>query len=278
MRTTLPLLAAVALVTAFLAPAPSADGAAVGRTHDYERWFELKNEGAGLFTGKFVASAKEGDLIGLRVEADWWNGPGDPRIDHKEKSAMPGVVFEVRRGDGPWTTLPATDREVDLMVRTAAPEGTEGLLGGSPTGNWSIRQVKGGAFPRRLKMIFTCRGDALLVRDLRVKSFSIPAMDPPKHVGRRWMPDRVDNPTLKPEDAVKVVVEVENCGARRTKEVEVELIAIKWNERSGGRRLGFAQLSKLKKGETATVTIEAKLPEDIAEESGVWELRAVVDP
>jgi len=270
------LVPAAALVAA--AVALSHPGAAGGETFDYRRWFEPASKGSGEWAGKFLPGSNEGELVGLAVDADWWEGPGDPRAGDDARSVLKAVVYEVRRGTGPWTPLPPADRDLRLAARTAAPEAAKALLGGSAGGDWSVRQAAGGEFPRRLRLEFTCRGDALLVMDLRVASIRLPGIDPPERVGRPYLPDRVENATLAKGTDVQAVVVVENCGARRTKEVDLDLLAVPFEKRQGGKRLGFVQVPRLKPGETAELTVGGKFLEDLAEESGAWEVLAVVDP
>jgi hypothetical protein len=251
--------------------------AAAADTFDYRRHFELSPKGHGTWSGKFVPGTGEGELVGLALVADWWEGPGDPRVGDEAKSAQPGTAYEVRRGEGAWTALPPADRDLRLLLRTEAPADAKALLGGSPGGEWTVRQVAGGAFPKTVRIEFTCRGDALLVKDLRVKSLMLPGLDPKPVIGREYIPDRTENPTLRPGAAIRAEVVVENCGARRTKEVDLDLLAVPAGKRQG-KRLGFAQVPVLKSGETAALTISGTLPEDVAAEGGAWEILAFVNP
>src|SRR5262245_15550620 len=112
----LPSSARAVAVLLLLAAAASAAG-----TFDYVRHFEVPVKGSGIWTGKFAANPGEGELVGLSVEADWWDGPGDPRAGDLKKAPMPGIVYEVKRGDGPFVPLPAAARDLRLTARTSAP-------------------------------------------------------------------------------------------------------------------------------------------------------------
>ena len=96
-------------------------------------------------------------------------------------------------------------------------------------------------------------------------------------MGKPYIPDRVENRTLKAGDAVDAVVVVENCGARRTKEVDLDLVAAPFGKRQGAR-LGFAQVPALEPGATAELKISGKIPEDLGKEGGIFEVVAVVNP
>lgn len=264
--------AALLLLAPLLAPP-----ALAAETFDFVRVFEPAAKGSGAWGGRFTARSTDRELVGLAVVGDWWDGPGDPRVGDPKLSAMPGVVYEVKRGEGPWVALPPADRDLRLVVRAAAPAEAKGLLGGSPDGEWSVRQVAGGAFPRALRVELTCRGDRLLVKDLRVKDLHLPDLDPKPVVGRPWIPDRTENRTLKPGDAVAAVVLVENCGAKRTKEVVVELLVAPAGKRQG-RRIDHAQVPALEPGATAEVKVAGRLPEDLVLEGNAGEIVAVVDP
>jgi hypothetical protein len=264
-----PTLAAAGLLLASLALA--------GETFDYLRVLQPAAEGSGSWTDRFTAKSVDRELVGLAVVADWWDGPGDPRVSDPKLSAMPGVVYEVKRGEGPWVALPAADRDLRLMVRAVAPPDTENLFGGSPDGEWAVRQTAGGSYPHRLRVEFTCRGDRLLVKDLCAKELRLPELDPPPVVGRPHIPDRTENKTLDLGDSIAAEVVVENCGARKTKAVEVALVAAPYGERKG-TRLGFAEAPALGPGESAEVKISGTLPEDLTLEGGIWEVLAVVDP
>ena len=233
--------------------------------------------GAGVWVGLSAARPADREVAGLAVVGDWWDGPGDVRAGDAKLSAMPGVLYEVRRGDGPWVALPPADRDLRLVVRAEAPPDAKDLLGASPEGAWSVRQKAGGAYPHALRIEFTCRGDRLLVKDLRVKSLSLPDLDPKPVVGRPHLPDRTENRVLKLGDAVAAVVVVENCGARKTKEVDVDLLAAPVGVRKGPR-LGHAQVPALEPGGSAEVRIDGTLPEDLSLEGGIFEIVAVLDP
>ena len=248
------LAAATLLALASLSPA--------GDTFDYMRVFEPAGKGSGIWGGKFAARPGEGPLVGLAVAADWWDGPGDPRAGDPKLCAMPGILYEVKRGEGPWVALPAAERDLRLTARTAAPAEAKDLFGASPDGEWSVRQKAGGAYPHSIRLEFTCRGDPLLSKDLRVKDLRLPAIDPPPVVGKPYIPDRVENRTLKAGDAVDAVVLVENCGARRTKEVDLDLVAAPFGKRQGAR-LGFAQVPALEPGATAEMKISGKIPDPL---------------
>ncbi len=267
-------LAASALALSLLGPA--VPGGA-GETFDFVRVFEPGGKGAGLWGGLFAAKAAEGTLVGLAVVGDWWDGPGDVRAGDPKLSAMPGILYEVRRGEGPWVALPPVDRDLRLTARAAAPADAKDLLGTSPDGEWSVRQKAGGAYPLALRLEFTCRGDALLVKDLRVKDLSLPALDPRPVVGRPHLPDRTENRTLKGGDAVDAVVLVENCGPRRTREVDLDLIVAPCGKRQG-TRLDHAPVPALEPGATAEIRISGKIPENLAREAGVFEVVAIVNP
>jgi len=251
--------------------------ASAGDTFGFVRVLEPVSKEAGTWTGKLPPGAGSEELAGIAVCADWWDGPGDPRVGDAKRSAMPGIVYELKRGTGPWTPIPAAARDLRLTVRAEAPAGAAGLLGGSPAGDWSVRQAAGGAYPRSLRLEFTCRGDPLLVKDLRVKSLMLPGHDPRPVIGREYIPDRIENPTLKPGAEIHAVVVVENCGARGTKEVDLDLLAAPRGKRQG-KRIGFAQVPALEPGATAELKIDGKIPADVAAENGVYEVLAVVNP
>ncbi len=251
--------------------APAAD------PFEFVRVLEPVPKEAGTWTGKLPPGIGAEELAGVAVAADWWDGPGDPRVGDAKRSAMPGIVYEVKRGAGPWTPIPAANRDLRLTARASAPADAAALLGGSPAGEWSVRQAAGGAYPRSLRLEFTCRGDPLLVRDLRVKSLMLPGFDPKPVIGREYIPDRIENPTLKPGTEVHAVVVVENCGARATKEVDLDLLAAPRGKRQG-KRIGFAQVPALEPGATVELKIDGKIPPDVAAENGVYEVLAVVNP
>lgn len=251
--------------------------AAAAGTFDYVRVLEPASKLAGTWTGKLAPNPGEGVVAGVAVIADWWDGPGDPRIGDGKKSAMPGIVYEVKRGEGPWVALPPTARDLRLLARAAAPEDAGALFGGSPAGEWSVRQAAGGAYPKSVRLEITCRGDALLVKDLRVKSLMLPGLDPKPVIGREYIPDRTENPVLRPGAAVAAVVVVENCGARRTREVDLDLLLVPWGRRQG-RRLAFAQVPALEPGASAELRLDGKIPDDFAEESGFYEVLALANP
>jgi len=263
------ILAAAALAATAAAPA--------GETVDYARHLELADKVSGSWAGRFTPLAGEGPAVGLAVVGDWWDGPGDPRAGDPKKTALEGVVFEVRRGDGPWVALPACARDLRLVARAEAPADAKDLLGAVPGGEWTVRQTAGSAYPLRVRIEFTCRGDRLLVKDLAVASFTLPDLDVAPVVGRPHLPDRTGNPTLGPGSKLKAVAVVENRGGRRTKEVDVDLVLAPFGKRQG-RRLAFAQCPALAPGESATVTVEGVVPEDLATEAGAWEALAVVNP
>lgn len=267
-------LAAAAAALALLLPAPAVTA---GDTFDFVRVLEMPSKSPGVWGARFGAKAAEGTLVGLAVAADWWDGPGDVRAGDPKLSAMPGIVFEVRHGeDGPWVALPSTDRDLRLTARAAAPADAKGLFGGSPDGEWSVRQ-KGGAYPLALRIELTCRGDALLVKDLRVKDLSLPNLDPKPVVGKPHLPDRTENRTLKGGDGVEAVVVVENCGARKTKEVDLDLLVAPCGKRQGAR-LAFAQVPALEPGASAELKLAGVLPADFAKEKGVYEIVAFANP
>jgi hypothetical protein len=251
--------------------------AAAGDTFDYVRVLEPPGRGSGAWAGKFIPVTGEGELVGVTVAADWWDGPGDPRVGDGKKAAMPGIVWEVRRGDGPWTALPPASRDLRLTARSAAPAEAKALLGGSPAGEWGVRQTAGGAYPKALRLELLCRGDPLIVKDLRVASLMLPGLDPKPITGREYIPDRIDNPTLKPGDEVHAVVVVENCGARPVMEVDLDLLAVVRGKRQG-KRIGFAQVPALEPGRTAELKIDGKIPADFSSESGAGEVLAFVNP
>ena len=265
------LLAAVVLATA----GPPALLAA--ETFDYSRILPLANRGSGLWGAAFAPRAGEGELVGVRVEADWWEGPGDGRAGSAKKSAMEGIVYEVKRGEAEWVALPEVSRDLRLTARAAAPEGTGGLLGGSPGGEWAVRQKAGGGYPRLVRLVFTCRGDPLLVKDLRAASLTCPGLDPPPVLGQEHIHDRTDNKALKEGDEVTCVVVVENVGARKSKEVDLDVRVVPFG-RTEGPRIGFAQVPRLGPGETAELRITGKIPAKFTTESGSFELLAIVDP
>ncbi len=264
------LVAASALLLASLA----AEG---GDAFDYDRVLEASTKGHGLWTGKFSPNAGEGALAGIAVAADWWDGPGDPRAGDAKKSAAAGIVFEVRHGEGPWVALPPVDRDLRLTARAEVPADAKDLLGGGLEGEWSVQQKAGGAYPNRLRLEFTCRGDPLLVKDLRVKSLMLPGLDPKPVVGHEYIPDRTENPTLKAGAEVHAAIVVENCGARRTKEVDLDLLGVPFGKRQG-RRLGFAQVPPLEPGKSVELKIDAKIPADLSTEGGAFEVLALVNP
>jgi hypothetical protein len=266
---TLPL--AVLLALAAATPAPAAD------TFDYVRVLETTGKGLGAWAGKFIPGTGEGELVGVRVVGDWWDGPGDPRVGDEKRSAATGIVWEVRRGDGPWTALPPATRDLRLLARSAAPAEAKAILGGSPAGEWGVRQTAGGEYPRSLRVEFTCRGDSLMAKDLRVASLMLPGLDPKPITGREYIPDRIDNPTLKPGAEIHAVVVVENCGARPLKEVDLDLLAVVRGRRQG-KRIGFAQVPALEPGKTAELKIDGKIPADFVAESGSAEVLAFVNP
>jgi hypothetical protein len=248
---------------------------AAGDTFDYVRYFEPASKGSGVWTGKFAAGTD--DLVGVAVAADWWEGPGDLRVGDEKKSAMPDIHYEVKRGDAPWTPLPAAARDLRLTARTVAGAEAKALLGGGPAGEWSVRQTAGGAYPKTVRLEFTCRGDPLMVKDLRVKSLMLPGLDPKRVIGHDYFPDRVENPTLKPGSDVHAVIVVENCGARPTREVDLDLLAVPWGKRLG-KRMGFAQVPPLEPGKTAELKIDGKIPADTLAANGNAEVLAVVNP
>jgi len=213
----------------------------------------------------------------VAVAADWWEGPGDLRAGDEKRCAMPGIVYEVKRGDGPWTALPPASRDLRLTARAEAPAEAKALLGGSPSGEWSVRQSAGGAYPKLLRLELTCRGDPLLVKDLRVKSLMLPGLDPKPIIGREYIPDRIDNPVLKAGDEVHAVIVVENCGARPVKEVDLDLLAVPRGRRQG-KRMGFAQVPALEPGKSVELRIDGKIPPDVLAESGAAEILALVNP
>ena len=96
-------------------------------------------------------------------------------------------------------------------------------------------------------------------------------------IGREYIPDRIENPTLEPGAEVHAVVVVENCGARKTTEVDLDLLAAPRGKRQG-RRIGFAQVPALDPGQSAELKIDGKIPDDVAVESAVYEVLAVVNP
>ena len=264
------------MLPAALLLAASLAAAAVD-TFDYVRVLEPVSKGMGVWTGRLPAGPGAEDLVGVAVAADWWDGPGDPRVGDAKRSAMPGIVYEMKRGEGPWTPIAAAARDLRLTARAEAPPDARSLLGGSPAGEWSVRQVAGGAYPRALHLEFTCRGDPLLAKDLRVKSLMLPGYDPKPVIGHDYIPDRIENPTLRPGAEVHAVVVVENCGARKTKEVDLDLVAAPRGKRLG-KRIGFAQVPVLEPGASAELKIDGKIPADVAVESGVYEVVAVVNP
>jgi hypothetical protein len=251
--------------------------AAAAGTFDYVRVFEPPSRGSGTWSGKYLPNPNEGEIVGLAVAADWWNGPGDARAGDAKKAAMPGIAYEVRRGEGAWVPLPPADRDLRLTARTAAPADAEGLYGGAGEGEWSVRQVKGGAYPHRLRIEFTCRGDPLLVKDLAVRSLMLPGLDPKPVVGHEYIPDRTENPTLKSGAGVHAVVVVANCGARKVRETDLDLLAVPFGRRQG-KRMGFAQVPALEPGAAVELRIDGTIPEDLAVESGLWEVLAYVNP
>jgi hypothetical protein len=190
---------------------------------------------------------------------------------------MEGIVFEVRRGEGPWVALPPCARDTRLCARAAAPADAKDLLGTVPAGAWGVRQKAGGAYPHRVRIEFTLRGDPLLVKDLRVADLALPDLDAKPVVGRPHHPDRVGNPVLRPGAAVKAVVTVENCGARRTKASDIDLVVAPPGQRQG-RRIAFAQCEALEPGKSATATLEGRIPEDLDLKPGILEIVAVVNP
>ena len=246
-------------------------------TFDYVRVLEPPSKGLGAWGGKLPPGSGTEELVGVAVAADWWDGPGDPRVGDAKKVAMPGILYEVKRGEGPWTALPPAARDLRLTARAATTPETKALLGGAPAGEWQVRQSAGGAFPKSLRLEFTCSGDPLLAKDLRVKSLMLPGLDPKPIIGRDYIPDRIDNPTLKAGAEVHCVVVVENCGARRTKEVDLDVVVAPRGKRQG-KRLGFAQVPALEPGATAELKIDGKIPADVAVEDGVYEVLAVVNP
>jgi hypothetical protein len=248
-----------------------------GDTFDYVRVVEPVIKGSGMWTGKVPQGPGPEELVGVAVEADWWDGPGDPRAGDEKRSAMPGIRYELKRGDGPWTPLPPADRNQRLIARAATTPDLKALLGGSPVGEWQVRQAAGGAYPRAIHLEFTCRGDSLLAKDLRVKSLMLPAYDPKPVIGHEYIPDRVENPTLKVGAEIRAVIVVENCGARKTKEVDLDLLVVPRGKRQG-KRIGFAQVQPLDPGKTEELVIEGKIPEDVATESGIHEVLALVNP
>jgi hypothetical protein len=267
--------AARAALTAALLLAASLAAAAGG--FDYVRVLEPVQKPAGTWTGTLPPGTGGEELVRLAVVADWWEGPGDPRVNDAAKAAMPGIRYEVRRGEGPWTPLPPADRDLRLEARAAAPEDAKGILGGAPAGPWAVRQAAGGAYPRALRLEFGCRGDPLLVKDLRVKSLALPDLDPKPVIGKEHHPDRVDNPTLRPGAVVKAVVVVANSGARKTKEVDLDLLAVLRGKRQG-KRIAFAQVPGLAPGAEKEIVLEGRIPADVATEGGVWEILALVNP
>jgi hypothetical protein len=264
-------IAALAAASAAAGAAPAADPI------DYARHLELAPKGTGAWGSRFTPLAGEGPAVGLAVEADWWDGPGDPRAGDPKKSALEGAVFEVRRGEGPWVALPACSRDLRLVARTEAPADAKDLLGAVPGGDWSVRQKAGSSYPLRVRIDFTCRGDPLLVKDLRLASIALPDLDPAPVVGRPHLPDRTGNRTLGPGAKIKAVAVVENRGGRKTKEVDVDLVLAPFGKRQG-RRIGFAQCAALAPGASAEVTLEGVVPEDLAAEAGAWEALAIVNP
>ncbi len=265
----LPLLAGPLLL--LTAAATAADG------FDYARLLEPASKVQGTWTGKFVAAPGEGEVVGIAVSADWWEGPGDLRVADEKRAPMEGIVFEVRRGEGAWVPLPPAARGLDLRARVEAPADAKDLVGGSAAGEWSVRQARGSEYPRRVRVEFVCRGDPLLITDLRIASLSLPDLDPRALPGRVHFPDRQENRTLKPGAAISAVVVVENCGARRTKEVDLDLVVVPFGERQGGKRIAFVQVPKIAAGKTVELALSGNLPDDF-KESGIHEILAVVNP
>lgn len=244
---------------------------------DYVRRFTPTSKERGIWTGKFNASAKDGELVGLTVEADWWEGPGDGRPGDDARAPMEGFIFEVRRGEGAWTALPTVNRDLRLVARTTLPPDSPTILGGSPVGEWSVRQVKGAEVASAVRVEFTLRGDPLLVTDLRVADMKLPGLDPPERVGRPWIPDRTELRTLEPGAEVSAVVTIENCGARRTKECDLDLLILPYGVRTGGKRLAFIEVPRLAPGTKVELSLKGKIPEDY-ETGGSFEIVAWVDP
>jgi hypothetical protein len=263
------------LAAAVLSAIPAALPA--GETFDYLRHLEVAPKGPGAWGGRFTPLAGEGPAVGLAVAADWWDGPGDPRVGDEKKSAMEGILFEVRRGEGPWVALPACARDTRLCARTEAPADAKDLLGAVPAGEWGVRQKAGGAYPHRVRIEFTLRGDPLLVKDLRVVSLALPDLDPKPVVGRPHHPDRQGNPVLKGGAPVKAVVTVQNCGARKSKATDVDLVAAPPGQRQG-KRIAFGQCEALEPGKSVEVVLEGRIPEELAVTGGAWEIVAVVNP
>jgi hypothetical protein len=266
-----PAAAALALL------ALSVLAASAEEAFDYVRVLEPAPKGTGIWTGRFAPNPGEGPLVGLAVVADWWDGPGDPRVGDPKRTAAEGIVFEVRKGEGAWTALPPANRDLRLFARSAAPADAKDLLGSGADGEWSVRQKAGGSYPPRLRVEFTLRGDPLLVKDLRVSSLMLPGLDPKPVVGHDYIPDRMENPTLKGGAEIHAAVTVENCGARKTREVDLDLLAVPYGKRQG-KRLAFAQVPPLEPGKTADLKLDAKIPEDLATEAGVYEVLALVNP
>ena len=268
------LLAPALLASAALAASTSAPAA---DPIDYARHLELAEKVPGTWAGRFTPLAGEGPAVGLAVVGDWWDGPGDPRAGDPKKSALEGAVFEVRRGEGPWVALPACSRDLRLLARAEAPADAKDLFGAVPGGEWGVRQKAGSAYPLRVRIDFTCRGDPLLVKDLRLGSLSLPDLDPAPVLGRPHLPDRTGNATLGPNAKIKAVAVVENRGGRKTKEVDVDLVLAPFGKRQG-KRIGFTQCPALAPGASAQVTLEGVVPEDLATENGAWEALAIVNP
>jgi hypothetical protein len=269
MRPALPAAPALLLLAAaaFAAAEPFA----------YARWFEPAGRGSGLWGGKFLASATDKELDGLVLVADWWEGPGDLRAGDDAKSVLKNVVFEVKRGDGAWVALPAAERDLRLRARAEAPVDAKALRGGSPGGEWSVRQSAGGEYARHVRVEFTLKGDPLLVTDLAVDELRLPGLDAPPKVGRPHLPDRQDTPRLDPDQAFTAVAVVRNAGARKTKECDLDLFAAPWGARKGAKRLAFAAIPALAPGGSAEVKVEGRIPAD-ATVNGPWEIWVVADP
>jgi hypothetical protein len=243
----------------------------------YARWFEPASRGSGIWGGKFAGAPADKELDGVAVAADWWEGPGDGRAGEPTRAPLKGVVFEVKRGDGPWVALPATDRDLRLVARASAPADAASLRGGAPSGEWSVRQVAGGEYPRHLRLEFTLKGDPLLVTDLVVDELRLPGLDAAPVVGRPHLPDRQDTPVVERETAVAAVAVVRNAGARKTRECDLEIYAAPWGARKGAKRLEYAVVPALATGASTEVKIAAKIPAE-ADPGGPWEVWVVADP
>ncbi len=266
-------LAAAALVaTALLGPAR----APAAEPFVYTRYLELASRGTGLWSGKMPVVADEGEVVGFSVVADWWGGPEDTRPGDEKRAPREGFVYEVRRGDGAWTALPAAARDLRLLARAAAPPEAKGLLAGAPSGDWAVRQAAGGDFPRAVRLELRCRTEPFYVLDLRVASVRLQGLEPAERPGRPYIPDRTEMPALAAGAEVVALVTVENCGARATREVDLDVGVVPFGSRKGEKRLGFVQVPPLEPGATKELTVKGKLPADLA--AGASEVLATVDP